>query len=118
MAASTRSRVSWRTWGLSWSTRETVWWETPASSATSSITAGRRRANFGRGTLIVSPPRGECVEPRSGAAKTGFRTVLPGHYTRLDTVHVNVHTPALSETPAPHGFRVRVVQAPRRHIDA
>src|SRR5687768_8554692 len=43
MAASTRSRVSPRTWGLSCSTRETVWYETPAMRATSAITAGRGR---------------------------------------------------------------------------
>src|SRR5262245_40693197 len=42
MAAGTRSRVSGRTCGLPLSTRETVWWDTSASFATSAITAGRR----------------------------------------------------------------------------
>ena len=42
MASSTRWRVSSRTFGWSLSTRDTVWWDTPASRATSIITADRR----------------------------------------------------------------------------
>src|SRR5580658_7156876 len=43
MAASTLSRVSARTFGWSLRTRDTVWWETPASRATSAMTGGRAR---------------------------------------------------------------------------
>src|SRR6266568_1166235 len=41
MAASTRSRVAGFTLGWSFSTRETVWCETPAASATSAMTGAR-----------------------------------------------------------------------------
>src|SRR3954453_20886406 len=46
IASSTRARVSPRTWSLSLMTRETVWFDTPASFATSAITAGRRRSSM------------------------------------------------------------------------
>src|SRR3954467_2810103 len=46
IASSTRARVSPRTWSLALMTRETVWFETPASFATSAITAGRRRSSM------------------------------------------------------------------------
>src|SRR5579859_1085964 len=44
MAASTLSLVSGRTFGCSFSTRETVWCETPASRATSAMTGGLDRS--------------------------------------------------------------------------
>src|SRR5271165_802755 len=43
MAASTLSRVSGRTFGCSFRTRETVWCDTPASRATSAMTGGLDR---------------------------------------------------------------------------
>ena len=52
MASSTRSRVSGRTFGCSFSTRETVWCDTPASRATSAITGGLDRSP---GSLTPSP---------------------------------------------------------------
>ena len=54
IASSTRSRVSERTCGLSFSTRETVWCETPASFATSAMTAGRGRPVVDRWRLPLS----------------------------------------------------------------
>src|SRR6266699_2678280 len=51
MAASTRSRVSGRTFGCSFITRETVWCDTPASRATSAITGGRDRLTAASGAL-------------------------------------------------------------------
>ena len=47
MAASTFSLVAGRTLGCELSTRETVWWETPASRATSAITGGRSASPAG-----------------------------------------------------------------------
>src|SRR5271169_5240297 len=43
MAASTLSLVGGRTFGWLFRTRDTVWWETPASRATSAMTGGRPR---------------------------------------------------------------------------
>src|SRR3954454_12929162 len=45
MASCTRSRVAARTLGCSLMTRETVWWDTPASRATSKIVAARARSS-------------------------------------------------------------------------
>src|SRR3954471_5223875 len=45
IASRTRVRVSSRTWSLALMTRDTVWFETPASFATSAITAARRRSS-------------------------------------------------------------------------
>src|SRR3954470_246698 len=66
IASSTRSRVSGRTCGLSCSTRDTVWCDTPASLATSAITAGRGR----RAVLALTPSR----------RSLGWADVLIGRY--------------------------------------
>ena len=63
IASSTRSRVSERTCGLSCSTRETVWCETPASFATSAITAGRDR----RGGVAEMAPSGGFADVLMGS---------------------------------------------------
>src|ERR1700751_192850 len=65
MGASTRSRVSGRTFGCSFSTRETVWCDTPASRATSAITGGRDRlpAVAGALTRLLAFSPGDDVTP-------------------------------------------------------
>src|SRR6185312_14648860 len=65
MAASTLSRVSGRTFGCSFSTRETVWCDTPASRATSAITGGRDRlpAVAGALTRLLAFSPGDDVTP-------------------------------------------------------
>src|SRR6266566_9172155 len=65
MAASTRSRVSGRTFGCSFSTRETVWCDTPASRATSAITGGRDivPAVAGVPTRLLAFSPGDDVTP-------------------------------------------------------
>ena len=55
MAASTSARVRLLTLGCRFSTRETVWWDTPASLATSCM-PGRRR---GAGTVSSPSAEGE-----------------------------------------------------------
>src|SRR4051794_23101977 len=62
MAARTRNRVCSRTLGWSLSTRETVWWDTPASRATSVI-AGLRAA-FGSIAAPSSPLRARIDDRR------------------------------------------------------
>src|SRR5438876_4793778 len=65
MAASTFSRVNERTFGCSFSTRETVWCDTPASRATSAITGGRDRlpAVAGALTRLLAFSPGDDVTP-------------------------------------------------------
>src|SRR5215471_8961239 len=87
MAASTLSLVRGRTFGCSFSTRETVWCDTPASRATSAITGGRDRLPAAAGAFTrlfafspgddVTPclplppaPRGLCGQPGSTLAFT------------------------------------------------
>src|SRR6478609_3559005 len=54
MAWLTRSRVSGRTLGWALSTRETVWWETPASAATSLIAGGRTIPFIGCSSVLLA----------------------------------------------------------------
>src|SRR3954453_5880511 len=54
MAASTRSRGSGATLGDPLTTRETVWWETPARTATSDMTSARGAPS---GCTVLPPPR-------------------------------------------------------------
>lgn len=51
MAAMTRARVVAATRGWSLSTRDTVIWDTPATRATSAMTAGRECASIERAAI-------------------------------------------------------------------
>src|SRR6478672_5791345 len=73
MAASTLSRVALLTLGWLLITRDTVWWETPARSATSS-SRGSRALLFVMGLLCaIAPPNSECRPATAirGARVTG-----------------------------------------------
>src|SRR6266513_1219398 len=90
MAASTLSRVSGRTFGCSFSTRETVWCDTPASRATSAITGGRDRLPAVAGVLtrLLAFSPGDDVTPclpLPPAARGAFRSA---------GADVSVHIPA------------------------
>src|SRR5690625_1939574 len=82
MAACTRSRVAGRTCGGPVSTRGTVWWETPASRATSLIPG--RAPEYVRPDTSGSPLLLEWDEP-SGAARSGG-----GNQVRADQVRRRV----------------------------
>src|SRR5919198_1528081 len=73
MAASTRSLVSSRTCAAPLTTRDTVWWETPASFATSAMT-GKRRRRSGREDVAIQDrkahePAGAEAPPVSQGAR-------------------------------------------------
>src|SRR5690349_19912095 len=69
IACSTRARVAGRTLGRSFSTRETVWWDTPASRATSKIVATLALSSR---SLILA-----ALLPRA-SARSFSSIILPG----------------------------------------
>ena len=96
IARRTRSRVSVRPARLSLSTRETVWWETPASLATSAMTAGAAAA--------LSPAAGLAGRAHSGSSGEGPnrgspRLSLGGHIAALTAPNVNDNNGARRPPP-------------------
>src|ERR1700750_1806041 len=115
MAASTLSRVSGRTFGCSFSTRETVWCDTPASRTTSAITGGRDRLPAVAGgltRLLAFSPRDDVTPcllcrprreaPRSAGANVSVN-ICAGRVAVLASRRLRQrHAPV----PAPPGFPV------------
>src|SRR6266545_819899 len=99
MAASTRERVAGETLEESLITRETVWWETPASRATSPMLAGR-------GTAVRPPSRAA-----GHAARPSSPPLLTGHFI---SVRANVSPWVGPLTPSRGPCPGRAGQGPRR----
>src|SRR5271170_4041764 len=125
MAASTLSLVSGRTFGWSLRTRDTVWWETPASRATSAITGGRARLpgplttdvigrllalSPGDRTTSCLPCRALCSQRSAGAGVSAN--------IRTDQMAVrSIYTPTAPGTSAPPA-RFPASQGSRRTVPA